>query len=83
MHTALTSEQIASYRENGYLAVYNLLDETELATWRQAVDQAVADTIAKDSASHDIRHNQTGEGYYQQVFMQCVNLWKSHATVKA
>ncbi|MBT5803824.1 MAG: phytanoyl-CoA dioxygenase family protein [Gemmatimonadetes bacterium] len=83
MHTALTSEQIASYRENGYLAVDNLLDETELATWRQAVDQAVADTIAKDSASHDIRHNQTGEGYYQQVFMQCVNLWKSHATVKA
>ena len=39
MHTALTSEQIASYRENGYLAVDNMLEETELATWRQAVDQ--------------------------------------------
>ena len=34
MNTALTSDQIESYRQNGFLAVDDLLDPDELATWR-------------------------------------------------
>ena len=42
MDTTLTTSQITSYRQNGYLAIENLLDASELATWRQAIDRAVA-----------------------------------------
>ena len=83
MHTALSPKQITCYRDNGYLAIDNLLDAAELTTWRETIDQAVADTVAKDSASHDVRHNQAGDSYYKQVFVQCVNLWKSHDSVRA
>ncbi|MEE3257988.1 MAG: phytanoyl-CoA dioxygenase family protein [Candidatus Latescibacterota bacterium] len=84
MNTALTSDQIESYRQNGFLAVDDLLDPDELATWRLAVDQAVAETVAQDSASRDVRHNQAGaDNYYKRVFVQCVNLWKTHDPVKA
>ncbi len=83
MNTTLSNEEITSYRKNGYLAIDNLLDDRELSTWSEAVDQAVADIVAQDSASRDIRHNQAGAGYYQKVFVQCVNLWKSHPAIKA
>ena len=82
MHTALSSEQITAYRQNGYLAIDNLLSANELGSWRQAIDQAVDQTIGQRSARRDIRHNQAGESYYQQVFVQCVNLWKDHGPVR-
>jgi len=34
MHTALSSEQITAYRQNGYLAIDNLLSANELGSWR-------------------------------------------------
>jgi ectoine hydroxylase-related dioxygenase (phytanoyl-CoA dioxygenase family) len=84
MNTALSSEEIGFYRENGFLAVNDLLEPTELATWRQAIDQAVEETVAQEAASCGVRHNQGGEdNYYKRVFIQCVNLWKSHDPVKA
>jgi ectoine hydroxylase-related dioxygenase (phytanoyl-CoA dioxygenase family) len=84
MNTALSNEQIESYRQNGFLAIDDLLDADELATSRQAVDKAVAETVAQDASSNDVRHNQGGEdSYYKRVFVQCVNLWKTHDPVKA
>tara|TARA_Y100001968_G_scaffold325426_1_gene366646 strand:- start:443 stop:922 length:480 start_codon:yes stop_codon:yes gene_type:complete len=79
MDTTLTSSQITSYRQNGYLAIENLLDASELATWRQAIDRAVDDTVS----SNDNHHNQRDpDAYYSRVFVQCVNLWKTHDAVR-
>ena len=70
MNTALSNEQIESYRQNGFLAIDDLLDADELATSRQAVDKAVAETVAQDASSNDVRHNQGGEdSYYKRVFV--------------
>ncbi len=83
VNTALSSVQIEFYRENGFLAIDELLDAAELATWRQAVDEAVAETVAQESRGRDVIHNQGGEDrYYKRVFVQCVNLWKTHERVK-
>ncbi len=83
MNTTLTNAQIEFYRENGFLAIDDLLDAGELVTWRRAVDEAVAKTVAQDSTSRDIRHNQRGEdNYYKRVFIQCVNLWKTHDGIR-
>ena len=79
MDTTLTTSQITSYRQNGYLAIENLLDASELATWRQAIDRAVDDTVS----SNDSHHNQRDpDAYYSRVFVQCVNLWKTHDAVR-
>ena len=79
MDTTLTTSQITSYRQNGYLAIENLLDASELATWRQAIDRAVDDTVS----SNDNHHNQRDpDAYYSRVFVQCVNLWKTHDAVR-
>lgn len=84
MNTALSTEEIESYRENGFLAIDGLLDSTEVSTWRQTIDQAVEQTVSRQAANRDLRHNQNGEdNYYKRVFIQCVNLWKSHDSVKA
>ncbi|MYA77567.1 MAG: phytanoyl-CoA dioxygenase family protein, partial [Gemmatimonadetes bacterium] len=42
MNHRVTSEQIASYRENGFLIIEDFLNESELETWRSAVDEAVS-----------------------------------------
>ena len=68
MNTNLTAGKIASYRQNGYLTVENLLDTRELATWRRAID------------SHHNQHDPNT--YYSSVFVQCVNLWKTHDAVR-
>ena len=41
MNTDLTAEQIASYRENGFVVIENFLTPDELEDWRRCVDEAV------------------------------------------
>ena len=79
MNTQLTSEQIEFYRENGFLVIDDFLQGPELASWQDAVDAAVAQFINRD----DMYHNQRGgDSYYGNVFVQCVNLWKTNEKVK-
>ncbi len=80
MKTVLENEQITSYRDNGYLAV-DLLDHTELEVWRQAVDEAVSKTVARDPTDPGVYRN-VGRGYYNRVFVQCVNLWKTNGRIR-
>lgn len=78
MNTQLNSNQIEYYRENGFLIIDNFLNSSELSTWKNAVDVAVAQHLSRD----DMYHNQKGEdSYYKHVFVQCVNLWKTNEKI--
>ena len=78
MNTQITSDQIEFYRENGFLVIDDFLKGSELSSWQDAVDAAVAQFMKRD----DMYHNQKGgDSYYGNVFVQCVNLWKTSETV--
>ena len=79
MNTRLTNDQIVFYRENGFLVIDDFLQGAELPSWQDAVDEAVAQHV-----SHlDAYHNQSGkDSYYENVFIQCVNLWKTSEKIK-
>ena len=79
MNTQLTSDQIVFYRKNGFLIIDDFLKGSELSSWQNAVDEAVAQHVSLP----DTHHNQRGEdGYYKNVFVQCVNLWKTSEQIK-
>jgi ectoine hydroxylase-related dioxygenase (phytanoyl-CoA dioxygenase family) len=73
LKTELTPQQIAGYRERGFLVIPDFLTSDELEQWRSAVDEAVAafNNPAADSAD-----------YYSQVFIQRINLWKTSPAIK-
>lgn len=90
MRTEFTSAEIASYRQNGFLAIPDLLDADELAHWREAVDQAVAErgdqTFAVPTGQDERKVATKAEGaardYYDKVFTQRVNLWQTSAAMR-
>lgn len=43
MNCELTPEEIEEYRRNGFVVIDNLLTLPELAEWRSAVEEAVAE----------------------------------------
>ena len=79
MITQLSSEQIAFYRENGFLIIDNFLSAEELETWRHAVTEAVAQRA--DRKLRDGRWRSTGS-YDDNVFVQRINLWEDHEGVR-
>ena len=48
MNTQLTSDQIVFYRENGFLIIDDFLKGSELSSWQNAVDEAVAQHVSRD-----------------------------------
>lgn len=75
MNTQITADQIKHYREDGFVVLQNVLDAEELADWRTTVDDAVGKRLAQRAA--DNAH----EGYYAQVFTQCLRMWTDHAGI--
>jgi len=58
MRTTLTEREIADYRTNGFVAIQDLLNESELTRWREAVDTAIAGDLVRapaDSAAAKAR----------------------------
>ena len=72
MNTHLCETQIDFYDKNGYVVIDGLLDEEELEDWRTALETAIEQHIAMNA-----HHNQGQDSYYKDVFVQCVNLWKT------
>ena len=61
MDTTLSDQQINFYRKNGFLVINQLLSEKELASWREAVNEAVKQQIDQEKT-----HNQNrSESYYK------------------
>lgn len=80
MNTDLTPEQVASYRENGFVVQHNFLTPEEVEVWRQGVAEAVAQRDDRVLADGSWR---TGKNeYYEKVFIQRINLWQDHAGMR-
>ena len=80
MKTDLTREQIESYRENGFIVIEDFLSAQELETWRNAVEEAVAERgrlriLGREPITDD-------ETYYNNVFVQRVNLWQDNEKMR-
>ena len=79
MKTALSSQQINTYREQGFLVIENFLDDAQLETWRTATTEAVDQRLA-EAAANSNQHDP--DSYYAQVFTQCQRLAYTHDGMK-
>ena len=85
MRESMTSEEVDSYREHGFLAIPDLLDADELEHWRTVVDDAVAQrshTVEWRPLPDELADD-PGVRYYQKVFTQRVNLWQTHDGIRS
>jgi ectoine hydroxylase-related dioxygenase (phytanoyl-CoA dioxygenase family) len=80
MRTELGPEAMASYREQGFLVVEPFLDDGEVEEWRDAVEEAVAERGRV--RFNDVVDSDDGSAYYEQVFLQRVNLWQTNKRVR-
>lgn len=79
MYTNLTQEDIDEYQENGFVVIENFLDADELADWRAQVDGAIDARGKRKMANSDA---ESGDSYYDNVFIQRLNLWMDHAGMR-
>src|ERR1700744_1818137 len=87
MRTQITEQQIADYRENGFLLIEDFLNQQELGTWREAVTEALEE---RDGRKLPGKETKTGEDdginndadYFGKVFDQMLNLWQTNEKVK-
>jgi phytanoyl-CoA hydroxylase len=82
---SVTASEIAAYHENGYHLVPNLLSPAQLEQWRNIIFSAVADRADKKYKFPQLNeddHTNVEMDYYDNVFTQRVNLWRTHPSVK-
>lgn len=81
MNNQISADQIASYRENGFLVIENFLDPSELEHWRTVTDEAVAQRLeaAKGQDWERALNNQADlNAYDAKIFVQCIKLADTH-----
>jgi len=87
MLTQLTDEQIALYRQNGFLVLEGFVSLQELEHWRATTEEAVSQRLAGVGVPESWKWNLTNQGdaesYYARVFTQCVKLAETHAGMRA
>lgn len=79
MRTGLTADQIKRYRDQGFLIHENLLSPVELGELTDAVMNAVAEMGDRKIKAVDWKD---GDQYYDRVFVQRLNLWRDHPTIR-
>lgn len=87
MRYKLTSNEINSYKENGFLIVDDFLSPEELEVWRESVFAAVNKRSGVKIPGMEIK---TGDDdginadsdYFGKVFDQIINLWQTDEKVK-
>lgn len=85
MKTQLNADQIVFYRENGYIIIEDFLSPDELASWRTAVDEAVAKRKGHKlpgKATVYGKGDEKEKDYYDKVFEQLLNLWQDNESIK-
>ena len=75
MKDTLTAEQIARYRDNGFLVIENFLDPEELENWRRCTEEAVEVRL---SATGYLHNQGDPDAFYAQVFTQALKLAEVH-----
>lgn len=87
MKCELTESDILYYQENGFLIIEDFLSEDELADWRVAVTEAIAERNGIKIPGQQILVgmndgiNEDAE-YFSKVFDQLINLWQTNKKVK-
>lgn len=88
MNCELSPESIEEYRKNGFVVIDNLLTLAELAEWRSAVEEAVAERGGIKIPGTDIKTgnddgiNKEDADYFANVFDQLLNLWQTNGRVR-
>jgi phytanoyl-CoA hydroxylase len=87
MKCDVTTDQIERYRRDGFLVIENFLTPLELAEWRSAVEQAIAERDGVKIPGTEIKTgNDDGinkdTDYYANVFDQLINLWQTNERVR-
>ncbi len=83
MNTNLNQAQIDSYQENGFIVIDDFLTPSELEHWRTVVDEAIAARGKTKLAGREGDEKwQAGDGYYDKVFVQRINLWQDHDAMR-
>lgn len=81
MNTNLTQTHIDSYRDNGFVVVTDFLNADEIADWRDAVDESVTGRKRERIPGFG-QEEENNEGYYNNVFIQRVNLWQTNEKMR-
>ncbi len=89
MNHELSSQQIGSYRDSGFLVVHDFLNAQELEAWRDGVEEAISKRgersrlPAKVAADTDLfNHPNKKENDYDSAFLQCINLWMTNEKMR-
>ena len=82
MRASATEAEIASYQENGFVVIEDLLTEDELEAWRAGVDEAVEQRGRVAIPGFGEEPQQPEFSYYQKVFTQRVNLWQTNDAMR-
>ena len=79
MNCDVTSEQVRFYQDRGYILIEDFLTPDELEQWREAVSEAVE---ARESRRLADREAAGSDNYYDNVFVQRINLWQDNDKVR-
>ncbi len=85
MKRELSPEQVNSYRENGFIVIEDFLSPDELAFWRTALTEAVANRGGNKLPTKEDLYGEGGEAdkeYFSNVFDQLINLWQDNEKMK-
>ena len=85
MNTSLTDEQVAQYQRDGALIYRNCLSEDEVDSLLQAISDAVTALGGQKVAGNREfgSEEKKEDDYYDNVFLQRVNLWKVNDRIKS
>ncbi len=79
----LTDDQIADYRQNGFIKLEGVIPPERLADCRDCVAEAVASETSTDILGRAVSAGTTdAQSVYSKIFTQRVNLWQRHPAVK-
>lgn len=87
MKNELSQEQVRYYQENGFVVIDDFLSSEELAEWRAAVTEAIAERNGIKIPGQDIKVGMDDginedAAYFSKVFDQLLNLWQTNNRVK-
>jgi len=80
MKTRLSDDQVSLYRDDGFVKIEGFLDNDELSSWRSIIDAAVEARNERIPGFND--GGKLGDDYYDNVFKQRVNLWRTDNAAK-
>ena len=84
MRWQVSDQEVAHYREKGFVVIDDFLTDEELALWREAVDEAVERRGRTKLAGRedDEGWQDRDTSYYDRVFVQRINLWMDNDKVR-